>query len=71
MNNGKILVFGVVLATIGVILARVVGPRFDQTSLKLAFFLAGAVIALIGVGVVMYGIKKRAEARSSGRTDNK
>ena len=69
-NHGKILVSGVVLAAMGVILARFVGPRFDQPSLKLVFFLVGAVIALTGVGVVMYGIKKRAEARSSDKADN-
>jgi len=65
----KSWVLGFTLAAAGVILARLVSPRVDQP-LQLVFFLVGVLIALTGVGVVTYGIRKGAEARSSYQNGN-
>jgi hypothetical protein len=62
----KCWVLGLILAGTGVILARILAPRFDQPLVKLALFAGGAIIALAGVGVILYGIKKGAENRSGG-----
>ncbi len=64
MSRKKFWIIGVVLAAAGVILARVVARLFNQPVAQLALFGAGVVIALAGVGLVMYGIKKGAEGRS-------
>jgi hypothetical protein len=49
---------GIILAAIGVVLARVVSQRFDQPTVQLALYAIGIVLALGGVGVIMYGIRK-------------
>jgi len=49
---------GVTLAVIGVVLARVIARQFDQPNLQLILYALGAIIALAGIGVIMYGIRK-------------
>ena len=54
----KYWLIGIILAVIGVVLARVVSQRFDQPVLQLVLYAVGIVLALGGAGVIMYGIRK-------------
>ncbi len=49
---------GLVVAGIGVLLARVVAERYGEPLVKLAIFGAGTILAFAGLGVIMYAIKK-------------
>ena len=49
---------GLVLAGIGVVLARVASQQFDQAVPRLATYGLGTLLAFAGLGVIMYGISK-------------
>ncbi len=54
----KFWLAGLVLAGIGVVLARVVSQRLDQPLPKLVMFGLGSILAFAGLGVIMFGIRK-------------
>jgi hypothetical protein len=50
---------GLVLAIVGLMLARVVSSAFTgQVMVQLTFFLFGAVVAVVGLGVILAGLRK-------------
>ena len=52
-------VVGIILAAVGVILARVVSGRFaDQAGIQLALFFGGVTLALAGLGVILFGMRR-------------
>ncbi len=54
----KFWLAGLVLAGIGVVLARVVAERYVEPIPKLALFGAGTLLAFAGLALIMVGIKK-------------
>jgi len=50
---------GLVLVAIGVVLARVVGKQYDQAAMQLAMYAVGTLLAIAGLGFIMYGIGKK------------
>lgn len=54
----KFWLVGLALVAIGVVLARVVFKLYDQNVLKLAIYGSGIILAIIGLGIIMYGIRK-------------
>jgi uncharacterized membrane protein YcfT len=55
----KFWIIGVVVAALGLVIARIVSPVFsDQSAVQLVIFLAGVVIALAGLGIIIMGIRK-------------
>jgi hypothetical protein len=55
----KIWIVGAIVATIGVVVARLISPTYsDQPIIQLVLFLAGVVIAMAGLGIILMGIKK-------------
>jgi hypothetical protein len=56
----KLWILGIIMAAIGLILARVISPQYaDNTGLQLTLFLGGAVLAMAGLGIILVGIKKQ------------
>ncbi len=49
---------GLVLATIGVVLVRVVSNQYDQAALRLAISGLGISLAMAGVVLIMFGIRR-------------
>jgi hypothetical protein len=57
--KAKFWLIGLIVATIGVILARVISPLyFDQSVLQISIFLAGVVAAMAGLGLILFGLRK-------------
>lgn len=56
---------GIAAAVVGILLARVVPSHVAAPSLKIAAYLAGAVLALSGLLLVMTGIGKGADTSSN------
>jgi hypothetical protein len=55
----KYWIIGVVVAATGLILARVVSPAYaDRPAAELTIFLAGAVVAMAGLGIILLGLRK-------------
>jgi hypothetical protein len=58
--NLRYWIVGVGLAAVGVILARVVSGRFaDQVGIQLALFFGGVTLALAGLGVILFGMRRK------------
>ena len=58
--NLRFWIIGIILAAIGVLLARVVsGVYSDRTGVQLALYFIGVIIALIGLGVILFGLRKK------------
>ncbi len=57
----KLWLAGLVVAAIGVVLVRVVAPRYEPPELKVAVFGLGVIIAIAGLGIIMYGLRKSAK----------
>ncbi len=55
----KYWIAGLVVAGIGVVMARVVSQQFDQPGVKLAIYGAGIVVAFAGVAIIMCAMKKK------------
>jgi hypothetical protein len=56
----KFWIIGVVIAAIGLVLARIISPMYaDQGTLQLIIFLTGVVVAMAGLGIIMLGIRKQ------------
>jgi tellurite resistance protein TehA-like permease len=50
---------GLVLAIVGLMLARVVSSAFTgQAIVQLTFFLFGSAVAVVGLGVILAGLRK-------------
>lgn len=55
----KLWIAGIVLAGIGIVLARVVAMMFEQTIwLQLSMYFLGVLLGIAGLGVILYGIRK-------------
>jgi hypothetical protein len=59
-TNAKFWIIGILLSSIGVILARLIAPRFgDQPLFQLILFFLGVVTAMGGLAVILIGLRKR------------
>jgi hypothetical protein len=55
----KFWVIGIIIATIGLVLARIISPLYAELSVvQLAIFLTGVVVAMAGLGIILLGIRK-------------
>ncbi|MBI4267970.1 MAG: hypothetical protein HY662_04210 [Chloroflexi bacterium] len=54
----KFWLFGLLLAAIGILLARVMVNSFEPVAVRLTVYLLGVTLALAGLGVIMYGMRK-------------
>lgn len=54
----KFWLVGLALVAIGVVLARVVSKLYVPAELQLAVYILGVILALVGLGALMYGIRK-------------
>jgi hypothetical protein len=55
----KYWITGVIVAALGLVLAKVVSPACaDRPAAELTIFLAGAVVALAGLGIILLGLRK-------------
>jgi hypothetical protein len=55
----KFWVGGIIVASIGLILARVISPIYaNQSVVQLILYLIGVVVAMAGLGVILLGIRK-------------
>ena len=51
---------GLVVAAAGVILAKLVSPRYaDQPGWQLGLFMAGVLVAMAGLGLIMAGARNK------------
>jgi hypothetical protein len=58
--NIRFWITGAILAATGVLLARVVSGRFtEQPAAQLALYFSGVIIALVGLGVILFGLRKK------------
>ncbi len=58
-TKAKFWIAGIVVAALGVLLAKLVSPRYvDQPGWQLGLFLGGVVVAIGGLGLIMAGTKK-------------
>ena len=55
----KFWIIGIALAIIGLVVGRVVSRLFGSAELQAAIYIVGVILALGGLGVIMYGIRKR------------
>ncbi|MDO8569099.1 MAG: hypothetical protein Q7R57_10375 [Dehalococcoidales bacterium] len=60
-SKRKFWLAGIVLAGAGVVLARVVSSRFNQPLVEVVLYGVGILLALAGLGIIMYAIKKGLE----------
>lgn len=56
-NKLKLWAIGILLAAIGIVLARVVAPTFESWT-QLGIYIAGIIVALAGLGIIMYSMKR-------------
>jgi hypothetical protein len=57
--KAKFWLTGLIIAAIGLILARLVSPLYsDQPVLQIVIFLAGVVAAMAGLGIILLGLRK-------------
>jgi hypothetical protein len=55
----KFWIAGVVVAAIGLVLARLISPLYSSNSvIQLTIFLVGVIIAMAGLGLILIGIRK-------------
>jgi hypothetical protein len=55
----KFWIIGVIVAAIGLVLARIISPMYaDRSTVELIIFLAGVVVAMSGLGIIVMGIRK-------------
>ncbi len=55
----KFWIAGILVAALGLVLARVVSGMFSaQTGVQLAVYYSGAMIALVGLVIILAGIRK-------------
>jgi hypothetical protein len=58
-TKSKFWLTGIVVAAIGLVLARVISPMYsDQSVLQISIFLAGVVAAMAGLGLILFGLRK-------------
>jgi hypothetical protein len=58
--KAKLWIAGLVVAAVGVILAKVISPRYaDQPIWQLGLFMTGVLVALAGLGLIMAGARKK------------
>jgi hypothetical protein len=51
---------GVIAAAIGLVLARIVSGLYaDRVVIQLAIFLTGVAVAMAGLGIILFGIRKK------------
>ncbi len=55
----RLWTIGIILAVAGVVLARVVAIRIAGAGLQFAVFLVGALLAISGLVVVLYGLRSK------------
>lgn len=54
----KFWIIGLVLAAVGVVLVRVVAGLYTQAVIKLVIYGLGVLLALGGLGVIMFAMRK-------------
>jgi hypothetical protein len=55
----KFWIAGVLMAAIGLILARLISPLYSSNAIiQLSIFLVGVIIAMAGMGLILVGIRK-------------
>ena len=54
----KLWIAGIIIAAVGIIIARLVAPTYEGWT-QLGLYVVGIIIALGGLGVIMYGIKAK------------
>jgi hypothetical protein len=55
----KFWVGGIIVAAIGLVLARVISSIYaDHSAIQLTLFLIGVVFAMAGLGIILMGIRK-------------
>lgn len=58
--KAKFWIAGLVVAAAGVILAKVVSPRYvDQPGWQLGLFAGGVLVAMAGLGLIMAGARRK------------
>ena len=56
----KFWVAGVIIVAIGLVLARIVSGMYaDRAAIQLAIFLTGVIVAMAGLGIILFGIRKK------------
>ncbi|MDD5082154.1 MAG: hypothetical protein PHU08_02150 [Dehalococcoidales bacterium] len=60
----KFWIIGLALAGTGVVLVRLVSPALDEAVPRLVVYFLGITVALAGLGVIMYGIRKGSRPKS-------
>jgi hypothetical protein len=56
----KFWITGILVAAIGLVMARVIAPFFaSQPKFQLGVFLIGVVVAMAGLGIILLGIRKK------------
>lgn len=58
--KNKFWLAGLLLAALGVAIARLVSPYFTQPVAVLVLYGVGILLAFAGLGLIMYGMKKNA-----------
>ena len=55
----KFWIAGLVVAAVGVIMAKLIAPQFtDQPGLQIGLFAGGVLVAMAGLGLIMAGARK-------------
>jgi hypothetical protein len=58
--KAKFWIAGLVLAAAGIILAKVISPQYvNQPGWQTGLFAAGVLVAIVGLGVIMAGTRKK------------
>ena len=59
-TKAKFWIAGLVVAATGVVMAKVISPRFiDQPSWQMGLFAGGVLVAMAGLGLIMAGTRKQ------------
>jgi hypothetical protein len=60
--NLRYWIVGLCLSAAGVILARLLSARFaGQAGIQLALFFSGVILALAGLGIILFGMRRRGD----------
>ena len=59
-KKAKFWLAGLVVAATGVVLAKLVSPNYaDRPGWQLGLFVAGVLVAMVGLGLIMVGARKK------------
>lgn len=55
----KSWIAGIALAIIGIVIAKVLASMFEPSWLQLAMYFVGVILAIAGLGVILYGMRSK------------